>query len=718
MINLETELARIRGLNQSFIAKLAKLNLLTIRDLLFYFPTRYDDFSKIVPIAELAEGRSVTVSGTVRKIELRRTWKKHMTIVEALIADESGGIKAIWFNQPYVARMLRPGIRANFAGKVAYGEGSLYLSNPAHELMNSYSETAHTGRLVPIYPETKGLTSRGIRYLMRPVLKVIPPIPEFIPREILAARRLPETNTALRNIHFPRKIEDAELARRRFAFESLFLLQLGNIKARSALAQENAHPITLSSENFKMLTGNLPFALTPSQQESLDEILGNISRNRPMNRLLQGDVGSGKTVVAAIAAIAAAKNGFQAAFMAPTEVLARQHHATIQKLFGGVLEEWQIETDLLLGSFPSQTKKKVAGEAVSGKAAVFIGTHALIQKSIKFKSLALVIVDEQHRFGVQQRADLVAHGQTEHAFLPHFLSMSATPIPRTLSLTLFGDLDISIINELPKGRGSILTKAVTPENRTKAYTFAREQIKKGRQAFVICPRIEMGDGKWEMGTEESREKIKKNILASRFSSLASQVEVKAVKAEFEKLSKEIFPDLKIGMLHGKLKTKEKEQVMLEFKEGMIDILVSTSVVEVGVDVPNATVMIIEGAERFGLSQLYQFRGRIGRGEHLSFCLLFAESSGESSRERLNALLSAKNGFELAELDLKLRGPGEFLGGKQTGLPDTAMRALSDMELVKESRAAAEKILIHDPELAGAPLLLEKLKSFQKSVHLE
>jgi len=709
MITLETKLSDIRGLSPAFIKKLEKLKLFTIKDLIWHFPFRYDDFSKIANISELALNQPATVTGVIKKMDSRRTWRKKMVVVEAVIADDTGGVKAVWFNQPYVAKILRVGERVNFAGKLISSGNEVYFSNPEYEIIR-LGDIKHTAGLIPIYPETKGLTSRGIRYLLKPILKILPRIQEFIPEEVLKENNLPEINTAIEKIHFPLNLREAEAARRRFSFEDLFLLQLNNFKFKMSLAKESASILESEKKDIDAVINSLPFELTDSQKQSVEEIVKDISTNKPMNRLLQGDVGSGKTVVAALGALIAAKNGKQAVFMAPTEVLARQHYETLNNIFGDLIKEWGIAITLLLGGAKNKLKSEIIESVSKGKTKIIIGTHALIQKNINFNDLAFVIIDEQHRFGVGQRAELVS-GKTKKspASLPHFLSMSATPIPRTLSLTLFGDLDVSVINELPKGRKQIITKIVAPANRNKAYEFMRNEIKKGRQAFIICPRIEQS----AVGNEQSNTiSVADNAIVKKWS------DVKAVKDEYERLQKKVFPDLKIAMLHGKLKSKEKEEIMKNFKDGKTDILVSTSVIEVGVDVPNATIMVIEGPECFGLAQLYQFRGRIGRGEHQSYCLLFTESNSNNTKQRLDALIRAKNGFELAELDLKLRGPGEFLGEKQTGLPDLAMKSLDNLELIKKSRESAEKILSKDENLKNYPLLNARLELFKKTIHLE
>lgn len=707
MITPRTHLSEIQGIGPRFLNKLKRLKIETVKDLLWHFPTRYEDFSKIYKIADLIPGQEATIQGVVKEIGGRRAWhRRHLYIVEALISDESGSIRAVWFNQPYIRNILRPGRLANFSGKIATSdERELYLSNPTYELISEHfrHETKHTGRIVPVYPETKSLTSKGLRYLIKPVLNEFQELPEIIPLEILEKENLPEINKALRDIHFPENLDDAVRAKKRFAFEDLFFLQLYNFSQRLKLAREKAVPIKVGVEAIKKLIAKLPFELTLSQKKSLWEILQDIQKPNPMNRLLQGDVGSGKTIVAAIAALETAANGFQTAFMAPTEILARQHYQTLKKTFPefnkGLALLTSSEAKVFYGhQLESGVKKdSLTNEIKNNKIKIVIGTHALIQEDVNFQNLALVIIDEQHRFGVEQRATLVK----DKKIIPHLLSMSATPIPRTLSLTIFGDLDLSLITELPKNRKPIITKVVAPESREKAYAFIRGQVKKGRQVFVICPRIE--------STIDSQQ-LTTNAI--------SKLEMKNVIDEYEKLSKKIFPDLKVTMLHGKMKPKEKEKIMSAFAGGKTDILVSTSVVEVGVDVPNATIMMIEGADRFGLAQLYQFRGRVGRGEHQSFCFLFTDSSAKTTRQRLKSIVEAKNGLELAEKDLQIRGPGEFLGEAQTGMPDLGMKALQNPELVKTARQAAYEIIQKDPLLQNHPLLRERLNQFKKDVHLE
>jgi ATP-dependent DNA helicase RecG len=715
-VALDTPLYEVLGARSAFLRRLENLDIKTVRDLLWHFPVRYEDFSKIYAIAELEPGQQATIQGVVEEVKLGRSYRRHMTIVEATIADDSGTIRAIWFNQPYVANILKVGRLANFSGKVSLSdEGELYLSHPAHEMLriapvaredgelSDGSPTRHTARLVPIYPETRGLTSRGIRFIMQSIMKRLPTFKEWVPEGTLAELHFPDANRAIRAIHFPKTLEEAAAASRRFSFEDLFLLQLVNLEQKLKLAREKAPAITTDIERVKALLGELPFELTPSQKKSLWEIIKDLERPMPMNRLLQGDVGSGKTVVAAIAAISAAANGYQTAFMAPTEILAQQHFETMKGLMGKIPAGEQPAIGLLTGSRAVVFYEKDVAAPISraamakkvedGEVAIVFGTHALIEKTVSFKKLGLVIIDEQHRFGVRQRAALTANAA---GLVPHFLSMSATPIPRTLMLTVFGDLDLSLITELPAGRKPVTTKIVTPIERQLTYDFVKKEVRAGRQVFVICPRIEP--------TQEE-----KNI---------QKLEMRSVKEEYERLRTKVFPDLRVAMLHGQMKPKEKEETMRQFKEKEFDVLVATSVVEVGVDVPNATIMMIEGAERFGLAQLYQFRGRVGRGAHQSYCFLMADSETKAANARLKALMEAQNGFDLAEKDLALRGPGQFFGEVQTGLPDIAMSALQDPELVKASREAAVNIMKKDPLLKSYPALRTKLAEFRHAVHLE
>lgn len=719
-ITIDTPIEEIRGVQKRFLPKLKRLGVTTVRDLLWHFPSRYEDWREIAKISELKRGEERAIQGTIQKVNQTKTWQKRMIVTEALIGDTTGSIRAVWFNQPYIGRMLTEGKLINLAGKISLSKkGEIYFSNPNYELISKINEDdpRHTARIVPIYPETKGLTSKGIRFILNNIFESVEEVPEFIPEEILAELKIPEVNEALQDIHMPQEIEDAEPAKERFAFQDLFLLQLKNIVEKLALGEQDAPPVKYDKSLLENLLGGLPFKFTQSQKKSLDEILHDTSKPHPMNRLLQGDVGSGKTIVAGIAALIAAHepNNLQIAFMAPTEILARQHYKTLTTLFsnftGGIGLLIAKEARVFYGDELEETttKANLTKSAAEGKVKIIVGTHALIQKNVEFENLGLVVIDEQHRFGVRQRAELTRGNELS----PHFLSMSATPIPRTLMMSIFGNLDLSLITELPAGRREIITKIVNPENRDKAYAFIRGEVRKGRQVYVVCPRIEASNGESENKTVWD--------------------DVKAVKEEYEKLSKKVFPDLRVAMLHGKLPAKggsppkdgqaasggkSKDEIMEDFKDGKTDLLVSTSVIEVGVDVPNATIMMIESADRFGLAQLYQFRGRVGRGEKQSFCFLFTESNTPTVHKRLDSLLSAKNSFELAEKDLEIRGPGEFLGSSQSGLPDIAMKAIENPKLLKVAEEKAREITKNDPKLENHPELEKQLSVFGGRIHLE
>jgi ATP-dependent DNA helicase RecG len=632
-----------------------------------------------------------------------------MILTKAIIQDETGAIKVTWFNQSYLIKTLKKGDYITLVGKTSLGKEGMYLASPAYEKLSSEIESIHTGRIVPVYPETEGLSSRWLRYILRPVLlgfakKATDPLPE----KIIKSNNLLSFRKAIWQIHFPDSLELAQKAQERFSFEEVFFISLFALREKFIISREKSLAIPIKLPLIQDFVSNLPFKLTDAQKKSSWQILKDIEKPRPMNRLLEGDVGSGKTVVATMAALNVAKTGYQVAIMAPTEILAKQHFQGVAKL----LENFKFSIALLTGKEDKIRSKKLKNEVLEisrqkllertreGKIDILIGTHALIQDKVKFGKLALVVVDEQHRFGVEQRARLCQEKNGKTRLIPHLLSMTATPIPRTLALTIYGDLDLSLLNELPKGRKKIITKVISHENRGEAYQFIRKEVKKGRQIFVICPRIESPDG-------EKKE-----------TDITNWTEAKAVKKEYEKLSKTIFPDLNVGMLHGKMKSKEKERIMKDFKNKKIDVLVSTSVIEVGIDIPNASVMMIEGSERFGLAQLHQFRGRVGRSKYQSYCFLFTDSPALKTKARLKALLTSKNSFELAEKDLKIRGPGDFFGQRQWGIPDIAMNSLSNIFLVEKTRQAAKEVLEEDPSLNKYPLLLQRINNFQQKIHLE
>ena len=707
-MNLSTPIGEIPRIGPQTQKKLKRLGVETVGELIFHFPHRYEDYSDIVPISQVETGKVVCVQGIIKQTKNIRIFKRRMVITEAMISDNSGSLRVTWFNQPYLINTLKTGDFVFLVGKMTAKNGKRYLSSPAYEkiptqfvesLQNGEKyDSVHTGRIVPVYPETEGLSSRWLRFVIKPLLTEMKnKIPETLPDEIRKGNDLLNVKEAIWQIHFPDSLFSANEAKKRFVFEELFDLSLVILREKIKLAKEKATVIPIDLELIKKFVNSLPYKLTVDQKKASWQILKDLERPKPMNRLLDGDVGSGKTVVALIAALNAVKAGFQVAFMAPTEILAKQHFNTV-KYF---LRSFNVKIGLVTGKENFLDAKKIKRNEIidktkKGEIDVLIGTHAIIQEKVEFKKLGLVIIDEQHRFGIEQRAKLCQ----KQKFLPHLLSMSATPIPRTLALTIYGDLDLSLIKGMPKGRKKIITKIVLPEKRKAAYEFIRKEVKSGRQVFVICPRIEPP---------------KRNPETEMNEMAFSWLEVKAVKQEFEKLKKEVFPDLRVAMLHGKMKAEEKEKVIKSFGNKKTDILVSTSVIEVGIDFPNATIMMIEGADKFGLAQLHQFRGRVGRGEHQSYCFLFSEFP---TNPRLRAMVASQDGFELAEKDLKLRGPGDLTGQRQWGIPDFVMASLKDITLVEKTRNAAKEILQEDPELKKHPELREKLRGFRKTIHLE
>lgn len=704
MLTLQTPIEQIPKIGEATLKRFKKLKIKTAGDFIFHFPLRYDDFSNILPISKVRINEVCTIKGKISGITSERTWKRGLFITKAIISDKTGSASALWFNRPYLAKTLKNGDTVFLSGKISVGKKEAYFSNPSYEKVPEDEISIHTGGLVPIYPLTEGIGSRWLRYLLKPVLLELKgKIKETIPEQVIKENKLLNISDALWQVHFPDSKESADQAKRRFSFEELFFIQLFVIRERARLAKEKANAIPMNVDLIKRFVDLLPFKLTNAQRKESYRILKDMEKPCPMNRLLEGDVGSGKTLVAAIPALNAAKKGFQVAFMAPTEILAKQHFFSISKLLSG----FNLDVGLLTGKqdqFISKklknqvieiSRKKLLEKASSGELNVLIGTHALIQDKVKFNNLALIVLDEQHRFGVEQRAKLSKNHREK--FIPHLLSMTATPIPRTLALTIYGDLDLSLLDELPKGRKRIITTIVSPEERKKTYAFIKNEVKKGRQVFVICPKIE------------------KKKDEDEFSAWS---EVKAVKEEYEKLAEEIFPELIVAMIHGKMKANEKEMIMRDMKNRKIDILVSTSVIEVGIDIPNATVMMIEGAERFGLAQLHQFRGRVGRDKHQSYCFLLTTSPDQLNRKRLQALVNSENGFKLAEEDLKIRGPGSFMGTRQWGIPDLMMNSLTDLKLVEICKEAAKNLLIDDPLLKRNPLLEERLKKFREKIHLE
>lgn len=700
---------------------LAKLRIRTIHGLLYHFPSRYESAGPTGTIAHLSAGSEVTLYGTIRKPDIRKTWKSRRPIAEAFLEDASGKVKMMWFSQPYIAKTLHDGMVVRVRGRVAGNGAKIYLANPEVDRSPLSSENAldslfaegeatseHT--FYPVYPESQGISSLWFLHAIKKIFesRTHEQIHDPIPEEILERYNLPPLASALVFIHAPQKLTDATAARKRFAFEEVLSLQIVMQQRRNALLQERAQPITIDQKKLADFVASFPFPATTAQSNAIESIVSDFEKSHPMLRLLEGDVGSGKTAVAAATAYLVATSipegriggTLQVAYLCPTEILAKQHFSTFVSYF----KEHPIPIGLMTGSecrkFPSKVRSEESTKlskaafrkmVANGEIPIVIGTHAIIEKSLSFKYLAYAIIDEQHRFGTAHRQKLV----TKESITPHLLSMTATPIPRTLALTIYGDLDLTLLDQMPSGRKAVITEVVGAQKREIAYERVRKELALGHQAYVICPRIDEPDPAKEMA-----------------------LQAKSVKAEAERLKRTVFTDTTIDILHSKMRPAEKEAVMNAFAAGNIDILVATSVVEVGVNVPNATVILIEGAERFGLSQLHQLRGRVIRSTHQSYCFALPESSGQTTRERMNAFLRAKNGFELAEYDLALRGAGELSGGKQWGVSDVAMDALKNIKLVTAARAEALGLINKDPELRQHPELARRTQNVERDMHLE
>jgi len=722
IIQIDTPLESIFKLSTFQKKALFKMRLKNAGDLLRHFPTRYGEAGLVKAIEFLNPEENVVVFGKISKLKTTKTFKSRVPISTAEVEDTTGKIKIIWFSQPYIAKMFAEGTLVRVEGKVSERKNELYFSNPKIEKISQIPEgvsgSLFTGKdnhnLSPIYPESRSISSNWLYHSLQKIFRsgILDNITDPIPQEILERYHLPSLKTALIWIHSPRKKEDAEIARKRFAFEEIFFIQLDRQKEKYIAQKEKAFLISKSDKEMKDFVATFPFPLTGAQEKAIERILGDFKIGHPMSRLLEGDVGSGKTAVAATASFATVTTipperkfgNLQVAYMAPTEILAEQHFESFIEYF----TKYKIPVGLITGSgakkFPSKSLSTSSRQATwtkiskpqllkwvaNGEIPILIGTHALIQKTVKFKNLALIIIDEQHRFGVKQRMQL----RRKHDIVPHLLSMTATPIPRTLALTIFGDLDLSLLDELPIGRQIPETKIVLPEEREEIYQRVREELKTGRQAFVICPRINEPDPTKELA-----------------------LNTKSVVIETKRLQEKIFPEFKVGAITGKLKPSEKENVMKDFKNKKIDILVATSVIEVGVNVPNATVMIIENAERFGLAQLHQLRGRILRSSHKPYCFIFADSKSQKTISRLKSFTTAKNGFELAEADLQQRGAGDLIGIKQWGISDLAMEALKNIKMVEAARLEARTLIEKDFELKNHPTLAQHLAD-KKVVHME
>lgn len=695
---LKTPISKLHRVGKALETRLKILGIETLEDLLFYYPFRYEDYSQVVPIENLQEGTNVTVKAKIEHIATKRSPRKHMLLTEAVVYDDTGRMHVVWFNQPFIGKVLKAGEVIYLSGVVKHDMLGITMQSPSYEKVTE--NTAHTARIIPIYSVTNGITQKQMRFLLTQVLPFGKSIEDWIPDEIVQKAELDPLTHSLQSIHFPASTEDLKKAEYRLKFDELFILQLRSEMIRQQLKIFKAPTLTFQEASIKEFVASLPFELTKDQKVAAWEILQDLERPEPMNRLLEGDVGSGKTVVAALSMYNTILNGHQAVIMAPTEILASQHYETLQKVFEnydvkiGILtrSQFHILNHKFLQKSKSGQKQEVIEKIKDGTVQVVIGTHALLTEDVKFKKLGFVVVDEQHRFGVEQRKT-IRDKSGQKNITPHFLSMTATPIPRSFALTLYGDLDLSIIKTKPSGRKDIMTRLVEPKNREKAYDFIRTQVKQGRQVFVICPLI----------TESTKDE--KQIV--------SLDEKKTVLKEYEKLSTEIFPTLHVDFLHGKLKGNEKDEKMKKFASGETDILVSTSVVEVGVNIPNASVMMIEDAELFGLAQLHQFRGRVGRSIHQSYCFLLTDSSSQSATERLRFFEKTLDGFELSEYDLQTRGPGEVYGTTQSGMMNLRLATLQDTEIIKLARALARGI-----EFEKYPTLKEKLKEWERKVHLE
>ena len=681
---LEAQLTVLQGVGPSNASSLAKLGMHTLGDMLYYYPRRYDDYSQLKPIKNLFYGEQVTVIGTVQTVHTRPIRGGKASIVETIISDGTAGIRLSFFNQPWMANRFKPGDAISVSGKIDQYLGRLVMNNPDTESVDI--ENLNTNRIVPVYSLTERVTQKWLRRVMKQVVEYwAPNVVDALPESVRSSARVMTLGEALLQVHFPDSQEKLKAARERLGFDEIFYLQMGVLRQKRDWKSADARHFPVADEWLAARIASLPFTLTSVQQSAIKDIRADLDSGRPMNRLLQGDVGSGKTVVAAIAAAMFVNNGAQAAIMSPTSILAEQHYRSFTRLLvgetheNGVMQPGQIR--LLVGDTPEAEKEVIRAGLADGEIKIVIGTHSLIEDPVTFQDLEFVVIDEQHRFGVEQRAALRTKGTN-----PHLLVMTATPIPRSLALTLYGDLDLSIMDVMPAGRQPVNTYVLRPQERERAFTLLRGQVKDGKQAFIIYPLIEESE----------------------------KIEGRAAVDDYETLSKEVFPDLKLGLLHGRMRPDEKDETMLKFRDRKYDILVSTTVVEVGVDVPNATVMIIEGADRFGLAQLHQLRGRVGRGSAQSYCLLIPTHEDATENERLQAMSESNDGFLLAEKDLQLRGPGEFLGTRQSGYANgLRMASITDVKLIEKARGEAQKLFDDDADLSKPEnmLLAEAFKRF-------
>lgn len=689
MASLDTEVRFIKGVGAVKAREFQRLGIKTLKDVLFDFPFRHDDLSQQVNIVNIVPGQKVTVRGTITVINNRKAQNRRMTVTEAIIEDVSGTIKAIWFHQGFLTKVLRPGTVVSLSGKTDDRYG-LSLVNPEYEVIAKTTATKHTGRIVPIYKLAGSLTQKVRRSLVEEALKKIEELDEWIPEDMIKLEKFVGLKEAIAQMHFPESMEKAQTALYRLKFDEFFLHQLLHAKSRRELQKQVSSKIPFNEDVVKNIVASLPYKLTNAQKKAIWAIVKDMERTEPMNRLLEGDVGTGKTVVAAVAALNAKASGWQTAMLAPTEILADQHSRTLETMFG----------ELMTVAVFTRTKRRVAGVEVTKKQMLdalrnrkidfVVGTHALLSEDVLFDALGFIVVDEQHRFGVKQRKALKDR-EGDSDGIPHLLSMTATPIPRSLALVLYGDLDRSLLDEYPVGRKPIDTFLMQEGKEERYYDRMREQMDAGHQVFVVCPLIEESDA----------------------------LGVTSVNEVYTDFVQGAFKNYRLDMLHGKMKTQEKDDVMSRFSKGELDMVISTTVVEVGVDIPNATVMFVEGAERFGLAQLHQLRGRVGRSEHQSYC--FLHPSGNLSplaAERLNALVRSQNGFELADKDLKLRGPGNIFGTEQSGFEQFKLGSFADIDLIAAARDYAKDYLDEDPDLDTWPRLKNRLLEYVEEVHFE
>lgn len=684
-MSLEHRVETLKGVGPTLAGNLAKLGIHTVGDLIDHYPRRYDDFSQLLPIRAMRPG-PVTIRGSIERIASRRArGKQRLSITEAIIADSTGTVKAVWFNQPFLAKTYPVGTEVMVAGELKFANNDLALRSPAIERAEGLTVDRggrHTGRIVAVYPETEGVSSKQLRTLMAQLTDQIAELPETLPAEVVSAHKLMPRARTMQELHMPTSAQALVKARHRLAFEELFYLIAASQVIKEEIKTEAGLPIPMNVEVVKATTAALGFELTPAQRAAAWQILQDMTADAPMNRLLQGDVGSGKTVVALLAAVVAMAAGYQVALMVPTDILARQHAKTLVPL----LEKLGYQAGLVLARQAAAERQVQHAALEDGSLQLAIGTQALLTDKVAFKNLALVIVDEQHRFGVGQRQAL----KHKAGRLPHLLTMTATPIPRSLALTVYGDLDVSVMEGLPPGRQPIGTRVVKPTQRQAATDFIDEQIAAGRQVFVVCPLIEDSD-----------------TLGS-----------KSVTSEAERLRSGSFKHRRIGVLHGKLKAQEKDATMQAFAAGELDILVTTSVIEVGIDVPNASVMLVEGAERFGLAALHQLRGRVGRGRHKSYCLLATDSTAAGVAERLGALERTSDGFRLAQIDLELRGPGQIYGLRQHGMLDLRLADLGDTKLISQVRSAVQRFVGQPQNLVQYPQVAARINRLKTLTSLD